>query len=97
LRSFFHSRNDKLGDWNMSGYKNVVFDKIADESTRAMEPETRRNLIWKMQNIIMNDVPYFPLYNPKMIEGVRSNRFNGWVEMLGGIGNVWSFCQIKPQ
>ena len=45
----------------------------------------------------MNDVPYFPLYNPKMIEGVRSNRFNGWVEMLGGIGNVWSFCQIKPQ
>jgi len=97
LRSFFHSRNDKPGGWNMSGYKNPVYDRIADESARAMQPETRRELIWKMQNIIIQDIPYFPLYNPKMIEGVRRNRFHGWVEMLGGIGNTWSFCQIEPK
>ena len=97
LRSFFHSRNDKIGSWNMSGYRNPVYDKIADESARAMQPETRRELIWKMQHIIMQDVPYFPLYNPKLIEGVRKDRFRGWVEMLGGIGNMWSFCQIRPK
>lgn len=97
LRSFFHSRNDKPGGWNMSGYKNFVYDRIADESARTMKPESRRQLIWKMQNIIIHDVPYFPLYNPKMIEGFRSNRFHGWVEMPGGIGNMWSFCQIKPK
>ncbi len=97
LRSFFHSRNDKIGSWNISGYKNPVYDRIADESARAMQPETRRKLIWKMQNIIMKDVPYFPLYNPKMIEGVRKDRFRGWVERLGGIGNMWSFCQIRPK
>ena len=97
LRNFFHSRNDKPGGWNMSGYKNPVYDRIADESARAMQPETRKKLIWKMQNIIIQDVPYFPLYNPKMIEGVRKDRFRGWVEMLGGIGNMWSFCQIRPK
>jgi peptide/nickel transport system substrate-binding protein len=97
LRSFFHSRNDKIGSWNMSGYKNPVYDRIADESARAMQPETRRKLIWKLQNIIIRDVPYFPLYNPKLIEGVRKDSFRGWVEMLGGIGNMWSFCQIKPK
>jgi ABC-type transport system substrate-binding protein len=97
LRSFFHSRNDKPGNWNISGYKNFVYDRIADESARTMKPEARRQLIWKMQNIIMHDVPYFPLYNPKMIEGVRRNRFRGWVEMLGGIGNTWSFCRIEPK
>ena len=97
LRSFFHSRNDKLGGWNMSGYRNPVYDRIADESARAMQPETRRELIWKMQHIIMQDVPYFPLYNPKMIEGVRKDRFKGWVEMLGGIGNMWSFSQIRSK
>jgi len=97
LRSFFHSRNDKPGGWNMSGYKNPVFDRIADESARAMQPETRRRLIWQMQHIIMQDVPYFPLYNPKMIEGIRKESFRGWVEMLGGIGNMWSFCQIRPK
>lgn len=97
LRSFFHSRNDKTMGWNMSGYRNHYYDRIADESARAMQPETRRKLIWEMQNIIMQDVPYFPLYNPKMIEGVRSKRFQGWVEMLGGVGNMWSFCRIRPK
>jgi ABC-type transport system substrate-binding protein len=97
LRSFFHSKNDIPGGWNMSGYRNFVYDRIADESARAMQPETRRKLIWKMQQIIIQDVPYFPLYNPKMIEGVRKDRFKGWVEMFGGIGNMWSLSQIKPK
>jgi hypothetical protein len=37
------------------------------------------------------------LYNPKIIEAVRLEGFTGWVEMLGGIGNTWSFCQIRPK
>ena len=97
LRTFFHSRNDKPGGWNMSGYKNPYYNRIADESASAMNIERRKKLVWKMQNIILQDVPYYPLYNPKMIEGVRKERFRGWVEMLGGIGNMWSFSQIRPK
>jgi peptide/nickel transport system substrate-binding protein len=62
-----------------------------------MDPEKRRELIWKMQGIIMSDVPYIPLYNPKHIEAVRTDNFGGWVQMLGGIGNTWSFCLLKPK
>ncbi|MBW2238790.1 MAG: ABC transporter substrate-binding protein, partial [Deltaproteobacteria bacterium] len=84
LRTFFHSRNDKPSGWNMSGYKNPYYDRISDESASAMNIERRKKLVWNMQNIILRDVPYYPLYNPKMIEGVRKERFHGWVEMLGG-------------
>jgi ABC-type transport system substrate-binding protein len=97
LRTFFHSRNDKPSGWNMSGYKNPYYDRISDESAGAMNIERRKKLVWNMQNIILRDVPYYPLYNPKMIEGVRKDRFRGWVEMLGGIGNMWSFSQIRPK
>ncbi len=97
LRTFFHSRNDKPSGWNMSGYKNPYYDRISDESAGAMNIERRKKLVWNMQNIILRDVPYYPLYNPKMIEGVRKERFMGWVEMHGGIGNMWSFCQIRPK
>jgi ABC-type transport system substrate-binding protein len=97
LRSFFHSRNDKPRGWNMSGYNNPEYDRIADESSNTMVVEKRRELIWEMQKIIMNDIPYYPLYNPKLVEGARIDRFEGWVEMLGGIGNMWSFCKIKPK
>ncbi len=97
LRNFFHSRNDKPKGWNMSGYKNPEFDRIADLSAGTMDRDKRRALIWQMQKIIMNDVPYIPLYNPKLVEAVRSDRFTGWVEMLGGIGNIWSFCRLRPR
>ncbi|MCP4683682.1 MAG: ABC transporter substrate-binding protein [Desulfobacterales bacterium] len=95
LRNFFHSRNDKVKGWNMSGYCNPEFDSIADQSAGSMDRAERRKMIWDMQKIILNDVPYFPLYNPKLVEAVNKERFGAWVEMLGGIGNIWSFCQIK--
>jgi len=97
VRSFFHSKNDRKRGWNMSGYRNPDFDRIADESARTMNQEKRKKLIWKMQKMILNDVPYIPLYNPRMIEAVREDRFHGWVEMLGGIGNIWSFCEVRPK
>jgi peptide/nickel transport system substrate-binding protein len=96
VRNFFHSKNDKKRGWNMSGYKNPEFDRIADESAGTMDRNVRRKLIRKMQQMVIRDVPYIPLYNPKLIEAARKGKFKGWVEMLGGIGNVWSFCEIRP-
>jgi ABC-type transport system substrate-binding protein len=96
IRNFFHSSNDRSRGWNMSGYKNLQFDRIADESSGTMDVQKRRALIREMQRIIMRDIPYIPLYNPKLVEATRGDKFQGWVEMLGGIGNIWSFTQIKP-
>lgn len=96
LRNFFHSANDKQRGWNMSGYKNLEFDRIAEKSASEMNREQRKKLIFKMQKIIMADVPYIPIYNPALIEAVRKDTFRGWVNTLGGIGNIWSFCLVKP-
>ncbi len=95
LRNFFISTNDRPRGWNMSGYNNPAFDKIANQSAETMNRDERRKLIWEMQKIVMGDVPYMPLYNPKLIEAARKGKFTGWVQMLGGIGNLWSFCQLK--
>ncbi|MBW1673834.1 MAG: ABC transporter substrate-binding protein, partial [Deltaproteobacteria bacterium] len=62
----------------------------------ALDREKRQKLIWKMQKMILQDVPYIPLYNPNLIEAVRTDKFSGWVETLGGIGNAWSFCEVRP-
>ncbi|MFO7740578.1 MAG: ABC transporter substrate-binding protein [Desulfatiglandaceae bacterium] len=97
LRNFFHSSNDRPRAWNASGYRNPDFDRIADESSRAMQVDERRELIRQMQRIIMKDIPYLPLYSPRQVEATRDDRFTNWVQMLGGIGNIWSFCQIIPK
>jgi peptide/nickel transport system substrate-binding protein len=45
----------------------------------------------------LRDIPYIPLYNPKITEAVRKDKFHGWVGTLDGIGNIWSFCEVKPK
>jgi len=97
LGNFFHSANDQAGGWNMSGYRNPDFDRMADESGTIMDEEKRRQVIWEMQRVILRDIPYIPLYNPRLVEAARNDRFTGWVQMIEGIGNIWSFCQIKPK
>ncbi len=97
LRNFFHSSQDRSRGWNMSGYQDTHYDRISDASARTMDMEKRRDLIWEMQRILARDIPYLPLYNPKLIEAVRNDKFEGWVGMVGGIGNIWSFCTIKPK
>lgn len=97
LRSFFYSKNDRPRGWNMSGYKNPAFDKIADNQRSLIDIKARKKMIWEMQKILLEDVPYIPLYNPHIIEAVSINRFNGWVEKVDGIGNIWSLCMVKPK
>lgn len=96
LRFFFLSENDKKRGWNMSGYRNAEFDRIATQSQSEMNFELRRQMIHEMQRIISRDVPYLPLYNPSLLEAVRTDRFTGWIPMIDGIGNRWSFCMLRP-
>ncbi|MDY6792599.1 MAG: ABC transporter substrate-binding protein [Thermodesulfobacteriota bacterium] len=97
MRKFFHSGQDKKRGGNKAGYHNLDFDRIADESAATMDKEKRRKLIKEMQRIILRDVPYIPLYTPDLIEAVREDKFTGWVETLEGIGNLWSFCELKAK
>jgi peptide/nickel transport system substrate-binding protein len=96
VQNLFHSKNGKSGGWNMSGYHNPDFDRIAEQSTTEMDPNKRRQLVNQMQELIARDLPYIPLYKPSVVEAVRSDRFGGWVEMIEGIGNSWSMCHVKP-
>lgn len=95
--AFFISRNDSMGGWNMSGYHNPRFDELAAKAATTLDSEKRRDLVAEMQRILQEDVPFLPLYNPLLVEAARKDRFQGWVPMLGGIGNLWSLCQLRPQ
>ena len=97
MRKFFHSGQDRKRGGNKAGYHNPDFDRIADESAAAMDKAKRQDLIREMQRMILRDVPYIPLYAPDLIEAVREDKFTGWVETLEGIGNIWSFCELKPK
>jgi peptide/nickel transport system substrate-binding protein len=95
LRSFFHSRSDRPNGQNAFGYHNTEFDRLADRQTAIMDIDKRRQVVFRLQEILMKDLPCLPLYVPMNLEGTRSDRTRGWVQMTGGIGNLWSFLQVK--
>ncbi len=97
LKAFFSSSNDKPRGWNMSGYKNPHYDKLAKAQRSLVDVNERKKLIWEMQEILMTDVPYIPLYNPHIIEAANNTRFTGWIEKVNGVGNIWSLCMVKPK
>jgi peptide/nickel transport system substrate-binding protein len=92
LRSFFHSGSSR----NSGGYNNPLFDELVVKQATIMDVQERRQLVFRLQQILMEDLPYIPLYVPINLEGVRTDRFQGWVDMQGGIGNLWTFLQVKP-
>jgi ABC-type transport system substrate-binding protein len=96
LRSFFHSKGDVPDGKNSVGYRNPEFDRLADLQAATMDQKERQKLVFRLQEMLMEDLPYLPLYVPMNLEGVRIDRFEGWVEMTGGIGNLWSFLKAKP-
>lgn len=96
LRAFFYTKNDKPRGWNMSGYTNPEFDEIADLQRTLTDTAERKRLIFKMQEIILEDIPYLPLYNPYIIDAALNTRYQGWVAKVDGIGNIWSLCVLKP-
>jgi len=97
LRRFFHSSYDIPGNWNYTGYNNVEFERLADLQIKTMDVQARRKIVLELQKMLMKDLPYIPLFVPFRLEGIRTDRFEGWTEQVGGVGNTWSFCLVKPK
>jgi len=96
MRTFFHSKEIVRDGYNSMGYSNPAFDRLADRSAKELNEEKRRELIFEMQEYIIKEAPYIPLYTARLIEAYRKDSFTGWVNQLDGIGNGWSFLFLKP-
>ncbi|MCF8129670.1 MAG: ABC transporter substrate-binding protein [Deltaproteobacteria bacterium] len=96
LRRFFHATYDAPNQWNFTGYDNAEFNRLADLQTATLNLKKRREIVFRMQQLLTQDLPYVPLYIPHQMEGIRTDRFDGWVKEAGGVGNIWTFCLLKP-
>ena len=62
-----------------TGYSNPEFDELYYQQASEMDFETRKELVWKMQQIVFDDVVYLiPYYDPAL-QAYRSDKFTGWI------------------
>lgn len=62
-----------------TGYSNPEFDELYAQQATEMDPEKRKQIIWKMQEILHRDVVYIVPYYAQATQAFRTDRFRGWV------------------
>ncbi len=62
-----------------TGYSNPEFDELYAQQAIERDFEKRKELVWKMQQIVFDDVVYIiPYYDPAL-QAYRTDRFTGWI------------------
>ena len=60
-----------------SGFMNATFDALYQQQIQQVDPAKRQQIIWQMQQIVHDQVPYVPLFTPLAVQAFRSDRFSG--------------------
>ena len=76
----------QIGATNEPCWENAEFDRLNVEQASALDPTARRNLIWKMQQVMYEQSPWVVLVYPDYLEAYNTSRWTGWTQMMNGHG-----------
>jgi peptide/nickel transport system substrate-binding protein len=79
---------DQYGGWSDTAYCNKAYDKLFSQQGVTLDPVKRKQIIWKMQEILYRDKPYIQLVALDIVYGFRK----GWTGIappyLNGLGKL---------
>jgi peptide/nickel transport system substrate-binding protein len=95
-RGFHHGGSG----WNQAYYDNPAFDQTLDAMLAETEPTKRKALLFKLQEIIAEDLPYGLLLRYDHINPYRTDKYEGHVLTMGGFSNwinAWTYFKLQPK
>lgn len=63
---------------NNAQYANPEVDALLDKGARTFDPEARRAIYFRVQELVRRDLPFLPLYQSNSVEGLKKG-INGFV------------------
>jgi peptide/nickel transport system substrate-binding protein len=95
----------QIGGWNEPGWSNAGFDRLNDQQETALDPNVRRDLIWKMQQIMYDQTPIIVFTYYDYLQAYNTAKWDGWKQTLDGRGpafftsgsNVDSYLALRPK
>jgi len=64
--------------YNETGFSNARYDELYTQQGVELDRNKRRDMIWEMQAIVHDNVPYIIPYYPFTVQAYRVDRFTGW-------------------
>jgi peptide/nickel transport system substrate-binding protein len=83
------------GGWSDCGYHNPEYDQLYLDQQKLVDRNARQQVIWKMQELIFNNMPYIVLAYDDMLQAYRSDRFTGFIESPLGIESAESLLNAE--
>lgn len=85
VMSFFDSRLTGAQLFTkVHGYHNPDFEATTDQQRQALDPARRKELVFKMQDILARDLAVLPLYYPDRLFIYKKQAFDNWYYTPGG-------------
>jgi peptide/nickel transport system substrate-binding protein len=64
--------------YNETGFSNARYDELYTKQGVELDRDKRREMVWEMQSIVHENVPYIIPYYPFAVQAYRLDRFTGW-------------------
>ncbi len=92
-----HSSNAGETGWNITGFQNPEYDKVAEAQRKEMDIDKRRELVWKAQEIYFEHQPHNVLINEDLFFCYNNKTFKDPILSVGNpITNFWSDISFTP-
>jgi ABC-type transport system substrate-binding protein len=99
LESFFHTRHTELGDDNPQGYSNPEVDALLDEFLKTLDLNKARELVFKIQEILLVESPYVPLFDTAIVDAWRDDKvvypFVERTQGIVGLGGMPALVKLR--
>ncbi len=85
--------------WSMGEWSNKTYDELYKEQLSEFNLTKRKEIIWKMQDILAEQLPIIPIWVDDVIEAYRVDTFTGWIPMpmgILGIYNKLTWLSVRP-
>ncbi len=81
-----------------TGYSNPEFDELYVQQSTERDPQKRREIIFKMQEILLRDVVYIVPFYAKAVQAYRTDTFTGWITDAPKLSleDVSSLVRVEP-
>ena len=85
--------------WSMGEWVNETYNELFEKQKSIMNPEERRKIIFKLQEILAEEIPILPIWVTYVAEAYRVDRYTGWIPMpmgILGIYNKLTWLNVRP-
>ena len=81
-----------IGTINETGWSNAQYDKLALQAETTLDLQARKDLVWRMQQIMYQQAPWIVLTYPYLLEAYNTQKWTGWTRSLNGNGPAVVYC-----